>query len=130
MSSDHARLSRFERFLSLVTRVAPGEGRTAFLFFLHAFLLLFSYQVVKALRDAFMLTKFSAEMLAYAVAVMALVLMLIVPLYGRVRHHMDGAHLLRAVTLFFVATLFLFCCKILLPGNSGAKCHIRRRQQY
>ena len=108
MSSDHARLTRFERMLSLVTRVAPGEGRTAFLFFLHGFLLLASYQVVKALREAFMLTKFSAETRAYAVAGMALVLMLVVPLYGRLRHHLHGADLLRAVTLFFVATLPLF----------------------
>ena len=108
MSSDHARLTRFERLLSLVTRVAPGEGRTAFLFFLHGFLLLASYQVVKALREAFMLTKFSAETRAYAVAGMALVLMLVVPLYGRLRHHLHGADLLRAVTLFFVATLPLF----------------------
>jgi hypothetical protein len=30
-----------------------------------------------------------------------------------------------AAFLFFVATLFLFCLKILLPGNPGAKCHIR-----
>jgi ATP:ADP antiporter, AAA family len=108
MHSDHARLSRFERLLSLVTRVAPGEGRTAFLFFLHGFLLLASYQEVKALREAFMLTKFSAETRAYAVAMMAAVLMLVVPLYGRLRHHLDGARLLRAVTIFFVATLPLF----------------------
>jgi AAA family ATP:ADP antiporter len=94
--------------MSLVTRVAPGEGRTAFLFFLHGFLLLASYQVVKALREAFMLAKFSAEQRAYAVAAMALVLMLAVPLYGRLRHHLDGARLLRAVTLFFVLTLPLF----------------------
>ena len=96
LESYHARLTRFERLLSLVTRVAPGEGRTAFLFFLHGFLLLASYQVVKALREAFMLTKFSAETRAYAVALMALVLMLVVPLYGRLRRHLDGAHLLRA----------------------------------
>jgi AAA family ATP:ADP antiporter len=108
LQHDHARLTRFERFLSMITRVAPGEGRTAFLFFLHGFLLLASYQVVKALREAFMLTKFSAETRAYAVAAMALVLMLVVPLYGRLRHHLDGAHLLRAVTLFFVVTLPLF----------------------
>ena len=108
MNWDHAHLSRFERLLSVVTRVAPGEGRTALLFFLHGFLLLASYQVVKALREAFMLTKFSAETRSYAVALMALVLMLIVPLYGRLRHHLDGARLLRAVTLFFVATLPLF----------------------
>jgi AAA family ATP:ADP antiporter len=108
LNFDHASLTRFERLLTFVTRVAPGEGRTAFLFFLHGFLLLASYQVVKALREAFMLAKFSAETRAYSVAVMALVLMLIVPLYGRLRHHLDGAHLLRAVTLFFVATLPLF----------------------
>jgi len=108
LSSDHAHLTRFERLLSFVTRVAPGEGRTAFLFFLHGFLLLASYQQVKALREAFMLTKFSAETRAYAVALMAFVLMLVVPLYGRLRHHLDGARLLRAVTIFFVVTLPLF----------------------
>jgi len=31
--------------LTLFTRVRPGEGRSAFLFFLHGFLLLFSYQM-------------------------------------------------------------------------------------
>jgi len=108
LDSEHASLTRFERLLSLITRVAPGEGRAAFLFFMHGFLLLASYQVVKALREAFMLTKYSAESRAYAVAVMALVLMLVVPLYGRLRHHLDGAHLLRAVTMFFVVTLPLF----------------------
>ena len=100
--------SRFERLLSVVTRIRPGEGRAAFLFFLHGFLLLSSYQVVKALREAFMLTKFSAETRSYVVALMALVLMLVVPLYGWVRRHLDGARLLRAVTIFFVATLPLF----------------------
>ena len=108
MISDHAELSRFERFLSLVTRVRPGEGRAAFLFFLHGFLLLASYQVVKALREAFMLTKFSAETRSYAVALMALVLMFVVPFYGWVRRHLDGARLLRAVTIFFVVTMPMF----------------------
>jgi AAA family ATP:ADP antiporter len=104
----HSSLTRFERLLSLTTRVRSGEGRAAFLFFLHGFLLLSSYQVVKALREAFMLARFSAETRSYAVAVMALVLMLVVPLYGWVRRHLDGARLLRAVTIFFVATLPLF----------------------
>jgi AAA family ATP:ADP antiporter len=108
LSSERTNLSYFERVLSLITRVRPGEGRAAFLFFMHSFLLLASYQVVKALREAFMLAKFSAETRTYAVAVQALLLMLIVPLYGRLRHHLDGAQLLRAVTIFFVATLPLF----------------------
>jgi AAA family ATP:ADP antiporter len=104
----HVGLNPFERLLSLVTRIRPGEGRAAFLFFMHGFLLLSSYQVVKALREAFMLTKFSAETRSYAVALMALVLMFVVPLYGWVRRHLDGASLLRAVTLFFVLTMPLF----------------------
>ena len=108
MLTDHAGLSRFERLLGIVTRVRPGEGRSAFLFFLHGFLLLTSYQVVKALREALMLTKYSAEVRAYAVAVTALVLIVVVPLYGHLRRHVDGAHLLRVVTLFFVVTLPLF----------------------
>jgi AAA family ATP:ADP antiporter len=107
--TDHAGLSRFERLLTLFTRVRPGEGRSAFLFFLHAFLLLFSYQVVKALREAFMLAKFSAEVRAYAVAVIALLLMFLVPAYSAVRRRLDGARLLRAVTAFFALNLLAFC---------------------
>ena len=108
MLTGHVGLSPFERLLSLVTRIRPGEGRAAFLFFMQGFLLLSSYQVVKALREAFMLTKFSAETRSYAVALMALVLMFVVPVYGWVRRHLDGASLLRAVTLFFVLTMPLF----------------------
>jgi AAA family ATP:ADP antiporter len=106
--ADHDGLSRFERLLKLFTRVRPGEGRAAFLFLLHGFLLLSSYQVVKALREAFMLTQFSAEARAYAVAVVALVLMLAMPLYARLRRRLDGERLLRTVTLFFVVTMPLF----------------------
>ena len=108
MLHDHAGLSRLERLLTVFTRMRPGEGHSAMLFFLHGFLLLSSYQVVKALREALILTKFPAEVRAYAVAVMALVLMFVVPLYGYVRRHLDGARLLRVVTLFFVVTLPLF----------------------
>jgi ATP:ADP antiporter, AAA family len=106
--TDHAGLTRFERLLQLFTRMRPGEGRTAFLFFLHGFLLLFSYQMVKALREAFMLVRFSAEVRSYAVATIAITLMFLVPLYGYVRRHLDGERLLRAVTLFFAVTMLGF----------------------
>jgi len=108
MLTDHSGLTPFERLLTLFTRVRPGEGRSALLFILHAFLLLFSYQVVKALREAFMLAKFSAEVRAYAVALIALILMLLVPMYGALRRRLDGERLLRAVTAFFAANLLLF----------------------
>lgn len=103
-SRDHT-LTPLERLISLITRVRHGEGRAVFLFFLHAFLLLATLQMVKALREAFMLTKFSAETRSYAVALMAVVLMLVVPLYARIRLRFDGEQLLRVVTLFFMTTL-------------------------
>ena len=39
---------------------------------------------------------------------MALVLMLLVPVYAWLRRRLDGARLLRGVTLFFVVTMPLF----------------------
>jgi hypothetical protein len=45
---------------------------------------------VKALREAFMLVKFPAEVRAYAVATTAAVLMLLVLIYRRVRRRIDG----------------------------------------
>ncbi|HTO97727.1 MAG TPA: Npt1/Npt2 family nucleotide transporter [Myxococcales bacterium] len=108
MLPDHSGLSRTERLLTLFTRVRPGEGRSLLLFFAHAFLLLFSYYVVKALREAFLLSQFSAEVRAYAVAVIAALLMIIVPAYGLVRRRLDGARLLRAVIVFFALNLLVF----------------------
>ena len=55
-----------------------------------------------------MLTRFSAEVRAYAVALIALLLMLLVPMYAAVRRRLDGERLLRAVTAFFAANLLLF----------------------
>jgi AAA family ATP:ADP antiporter len=103
-----AQLSPFERLLTLFTRMRAGEGRSVALFFSHGFLLLFSYMIVKALREALMLTKFSAEVRAYAVAVIALLLMVVVPLYSAVRRRLDGARLLRAVTVFFALCMLVF----------------------
>ena len=85
MLTDSSGLSPFERLLTLFTRIRPGEGRSTFLFFLHGFLLLFSYFIVRALREAFILTDYSAEMRSYGYAIIALVLMFVVPAYGAVR---------------------------------------------
>jgi ATP:ADP antiporter, AAA family len=106
--TDDSGLSPFERLLTVFTRIRPGEGRSTFLFFLHGFLLLFSYYIVKALREAFILTEFSAEVRAYGVAVIALVLMFVVPAYSAVRRRLDGARLLQAVTVFFAVNMLGF----------------------
>lgn len=117
MLTDHGSLTPVERAIRLFTRVRPGEGRSVLLFFAHAFLLLFSYYVVKSLREAFLLSRFSAEVRAYAVALIALLLMFIVPAYGIVRRRLDGARLLRAVILFFAANMVIFAA----VARSGAQ---------
>jgi AAA family ATP:ADP antiporter len=108
MLVDRSGLSAPERVLSLFTRMRPGEGRSVLLFMLHAFLLLYSYQIAKALREALVLSAYSAEVRAYAVAITAILLMVLVPAYGAVRRRLDGARLLRAVTVFFAVNLVLF----------------------
>ncbi len=108
MPTDDSGLGRIERVFGLVTRMRPGEGRSTVLFCLHGFLLLFSYLIVKALREAFILTDFSAEVRAYGVAITAIVLIFVIPAYSIVRRRLDGAHLLRAVTLFFVLNMLGF----------------------
>jgi len=106
--NDRGGFSPVERVFTLFTRIRPGEGRALLLFFCSAFLFLFSYYILKALREGFLLAEFPAEMRAYALAAIALLLMIIVPLYGLVRRRMDGARLLRAVSVFFAVNIVIF----------------------
>jgi ATP:ADP antiporter, AAA family len=106
---DVAALSRFERFLGLFTRMRPGEGRSVALFFMQGFLLLFAYYIVKAQREALVLTQFSAEVRSYAVATIALVLMALMPAYTALRRRVDGERLIETVIVFFGVTLLAFC---------------------
>jgi len=119
LSANPRSLNRLEQVLARFTRMRSGEGRVVALFFLQAFLLLFSYYLVKALREAFMLTEFDAEVRSYAVAVIALVLMVLVPVYGRVRRLVDGVGLVRLVTAFFAANLLVFCGLAVLEVRFG-----------
>ena len=109
-------LSPFERFLTLFTRVRPGEGRCVFLFVLYAFLLLVSYYVFKTMRDVLILTEFSAEVKAYATATMAVVLLFVIPLYGALYRLSDPVRLIRWITLFFAMNVLVF----FLLSRSGA----------
>jgi len=106
--TDYRDLSPAERVMRLFTRVRPGEGRSVLLFSANSFLLLFAYYVAKALREAFLLSQFSAQVRAYVLAAIALLLIFVVPAYGVVRRRLDGARLLRAVILFFAATTVMF----------------------
>ena len=98
----------FERFLTLITAIRPGEGRTVALFGAHVFLILFAYYIFRSVREGLLLEHGSAAKGSYATATIAGILLFLVPIYSVVRRRFDGARLVNAVIAFFIATLLGF----------------------
>lgn len=109
------RPSLLDRFLRLFTEVRGGEGPTALLLALNVFLLLTAYYFIKPIREALILGERGAEVKSYAAAVQAVILLVAVPLYGRLAERLPRRTLINRVTLFFVACLVIF----FLLGTAG-----------
>ncbi len=107
--------SLLDRFLRLFTDVRRGEGPTALLLALNVFLLLTAYYFIKPIREALILEERGAEVKSYAAAVQAVILLVAVPLYGRLTERLPRRTLINRVTLFFVACLVAF----FLLGTAG-----------
>jgi len=107
--------TRLDRLLSVFTRLRPGEGRGVMMFFTYALLMMLGYYILKTIREPLLLTTSSAEVKSYAYAVIALLLLFIVPLYGLVFRHSTKRQLTRYVTLFFLANMLVFY----LAGRAG-----------
>ncbi|MBL4683765.1 MAG: MFS transporter [Nannocystaceae bacterium] len=98
-----------ERVLSLAAEVRPGEAVTALILSLNVFAVLSAYYMIKPAREALILAMDSgAELKSYASAAIAVLLLLAVPLYGRVANRMQPNRLVISVTLFFVSNLVAF----------------------
>ncbi len=78
------------------------------LFFAYAFLLLVCYYVLKTVREPLLLEGGSAALKSYATAVVALVLLVFVPVYGVVFRRATKNRMVCGTTLFFVASLGAF----------------------
>jgi ATP:ADP antiporter, AAA family len=97
-----------ERLLSPFADVREGEGRGAVLLALNAFLLLAAYYVIKPVREALILTGGGAEVKSYSSAGQALLLLFLIPAYGRFASRVSRISLITWVTLFFLSNLILF----------------------
>jgi AAA family ATP:ADP antiporter len=97
-----------DRALRLVTDVRTGEGTTALLLALNIFLVLSAYYLIKPVREALILGGGGAEVKSYASAGQALLLLLLVPLYGQLADRLPRRKLINAVTAFFVVCLVTF----------------------
>ncbi len=104
-----------DRVLVLFSDVRPGEGLTALLLCANVFVLLAAYYVLKTVRESLILSEGGAEVKSYSAAGQALLLLLVVPLYGMVANRASRMGLITWVNLFFISNLAVFY----LLGISG-----------
>jgi AAA family ATP:ADP antiporter len=98
-----------ERFLRLFTEVRDGEGPQLVLLALNVFLILTAYYVMKPVREALILDQpGGAELKSYAYAAQAVLLVILVPMYGALATHLPRRRLINVVTAFFIACLPAF----------------------
>ncbi len=106
--------SALERVLSLFGEVKPGEGGTMLLLFANIFLLLTAYYILKVVREALTLSGVEifgikgAEIKSYLSAVMAFLLIGIVPAYAALASRVSRLRLIRLTSFFVVACLIGF----------------------
>lgn len=97
-----------DRLLPALANIREGEGIGALLLATHVFFLLSAYYILKTVRESLILTEGGAEIKAYSSAAQALLLLLIIPLYGRLASKLKRDRLLTFVTLFFASHLLVF----------------------
>jgi AAA family ATP:ADP antiporter len=107
MNNDR-QLSGFERFLSLFTKVQAGEGRCIAVLCLQAFSLMVAYYLIRPVREALILTEGGAELRSYAVGVQALLLIVIIPVYGLLVRRVVSSRVFQSVNAFFALNLVVF----------------------
>ncbi len=102
--------------LAPFSRVQGGEGAGALLLAANVFLLLGSYYVLKTVREALILSESGAAVKSYASAGQAMLMLLVVPLYGWFGSRVGRLTLVAGSTLFFASHLAIF----FLLGQAGA----------
>jgi AAA family ATP:ADP antiporter len=108
-------LTPIERFLSLFARVEAGEGRAVAILALQAFTLMLSYYLVRPVREALILTEGTAEMRSLAVAVQAVVLLVLMPVYGALVRRVAAGRVFQVVMGIFALNLVGF----FVAGRAG-----------
>ena len=112
--SEAKRRGPLERLLSLFADIQPGEAGNVLLMFANIFLVLIAYYVLKVVRESLTIGGVELfglggdEIKAYLPAVMAVLLLGVVPLYGAVASAVSRIRLINGTTLVVMGTLVLF----------------------
>jgi AAA family ATP:ADP antiporter len=104
--------SFIERLLAPVAEVRRHEAGSALLMTLLIFLLLAAYYLLKTAREVLILTQGGAEVKSYSSAGQAILLLVLLPVYGGFASRVRPVYLVAGVTLFFTANLVLFVLAI------------------
>lgn len=113
-----------EKFLSLFADVRAGEGFGIITLAVNVFILLFAYYLLKTVREALILTEGGATVKSYSAAAQAVLLMLVVPLYGWLGTKFVRIRLLTGLTLFFAMNLVVFATIGATGANLGIPFYI------
>jgi len=108
MSTEALQRDRWERLLSVFARLRPGEGRSVAYFMTYGFLVMFCYYMLKTLRETLLLSQATAEMKSYAYAVIALILLFVVPIYGALYRRLPNRELNVWIAGILLAVQFVF----------------------
>ena len=100
--------STLDRFLRLFADVREGEGTSAVLLMINIFLILTSYLMLKVVREPLILAGGGAEVKSYSAAGQAVLLLVLVPIYGSLASRFPRKRLINIVTLAFALCLPAF----------------------
>ena len=97
-----------DRFLRLFADVKDGEGTSAVLLMVNIFLILTSYLMLKVVREPLILAGGGAEVKSYSAAGQAVLLLVLVPIYGSLASRYPRKRLINIVTFAFALCLPAF----------------------
>ena len=97
-----------DRIFRLFSDVRPGEAANTLILGVNVFLLLGSYYLLKTIREALILGESGAEIKSYSAAGQALLLLVVIPLYGMLGSKVRRMRLILIANGFFIACLAVF----------------------
>ncbi len=103
--------------LFLGVEIKPAEIKGVTGMFCTLFLLLMTAYFLKPAREMLILTEKTAEMRSYAVAMQAVLLIILVPVYGRLSRRFSNKNFMQLITIVSAVILLLFYIADILGGQ-------------
>lgn len=100
---------RLSAWLGVFADIRSDEVALTLLLAARIFVILYSYYLLKPVREALILEQGTPEQRSYALAIQATILLVAVPLYSYFMQNRIGEPIYRSVTIFFVGCLLIFC---------------------